>query len=180
MMRGGRPGPGITAAVVAALAFSALAFSAAGCTTTPEPKGVLAVERAEDGGVRLLLAGCPGYAARDFTVLEDTDDAGEAVTWSVHNGGAGAAVRDVRAFQAPPEGWRTTEDGLTALREGVPYVATVNGVVGGRALRGRVPFTTKDLAGLGGGEVLAWTGGDGTMKADRDDFLHADSDRCTP
>ncbi|MEV1201878.1 hypothetical protein [Microbispora rosea] len=173
-MRGRRPGPGYAAAALAALA-----FFAAACDSAPAPKGVLAVERAEDGGVRLLLAGCPGYAARDFSVLEDTEG-GDTVAWSVHNGGAGAAVGDVRAFQAPPEGWRSTDDSLTALREGVPYVASVNGFVNGRNLRARVPFTAEDLAGLGGGQVLAWAGGDETLKTSRDAFLRADPDRCRP
>lgn len=175
MTRGRRPGLGRTAA-----ALTALAFFAAGCDNAPpEPKGVLAVERAEDGGVRLLLADCPGYAARDFSVLEDTEG-GDTLSWSVHNGGAGAAVRDVRAFQDPPEGWRVTDDSLAALREGVPYVATVNGFADGRNLRGRVPFTTADLAGLGDGQVLAWAGGDETVKTARDAFLHAGPDRCRP
>ncbi|MGI5158535.1 hypothetical protein [Microbispora sp. CA-102843] len=174
MTRRRRPGSGYAAA-----ALTALAFFAAACDSTPTPKGVLAVERAEDGGVRLLLAGCPGYVARDLSVLEDTEG-GETVAWSVHNGGAGAAVRDIRAFQAPPEGWRSTDDSLTALREGVPYVATVNGFVDGRNLRGRVPFTAADLAGLGGGQVLAWAGGDETVKTGRDAFLRADPDRCRP
>ncbi|TQS28279.1 hypothetical protein [Microbispora sp. KK1-11] len=174
MTRRRRPGPGYAAAALTALAF----FSAA-CDSTPAPKGVLGVERTEDGGVRLLLADCPGYAARDFSVLEDTEG-GDTMSWSVHNGGAGAAVRDVRAFQAPPEGWRSTDDSLTALREGVPYVATVNGFVNGRNLRGRVPFTAADLAGLGGGQVLAWAGGDDTVKTGRDAFLRADPDRCRP
>lgn len=174
MTRRRRPGPGYAAA-----ALTALAFFAAACDGTPEPKGVLAVERAEDGGVRLLLADCPGYAARDFTVLEDTEG-GRTLTWSVHNGGTGAAVRDIRAFQAPPEGWRRTDDSLTALREGVPYVATVNGYADGVNLRGRVPFTTADLAGLGDGQVLAWAGGDETVKTARDAFLHAGPDRCRP
>ncbi|MEU6430676.1 hypothetical protein ABZ860_32675 [Microbispora sp. NPDC046973] len=174
MTRRRRPGAGYTAA-----ALTALAFFAAACDGTPSPKGVLAVERAEDGGVRLLLADCPGYVARDFSVLEDTEG-GDTVSWSVHNGGAGAAVRDVRVFQAPPEGWRSTDDSLTALREGVPYVATVNGFANGRNLRGRVPFTPADLAGLGGGQVLAWAGGDETVKTGRDAFLRADPDRCRP
>ncbi|MEV4461211.1 hypothetical protein [Microbispora sp. NPDC049633] len=174
MTRRRRPGPGRTAAALAALAFFASA-----CDSTPEPKGVLAVERAEDGGVRLLLAECPGYVAKDFSVLEDTGD-GDTVAWSVHNGGWTSSVRDVRLFQAPPEGWRAADGTLTALRDGVPYVATVNGTSGGRSLRGRVPFTTADLAGLGGGQVLAWAGGDETMKTDRDGFLHAGPGRCRP
>ncbi|GAB3160881.1 hypothetical protein [Microbispora hainanensis] len=173
-MRGRRPGLGYAAAVLAALAFFATA-----CDSTPAPKGVLGVERAEDGGVRLLLADCPGYAARDFTVLEDTEG-GDLLTWNVHNSGGGATVRDVRALQAPPEGWRTTDDSLTALREGVPYVATVNGFMNGRNLRGRVPFTAADLAGLGDGQVLAWAGGDETVKTTRDAFLRTDPDRCRP
>ena len=50
MMRVRRPGLGH-----AAVALAALAFFAAACDT-PAPKGVLAVERTEDGGARLLLA----------------------------------------------------------------------------------------------------------------------------
>ncbi|MEU7882419.1 hypothetical protein [Microbispora bryophytorum] len=176
MTRGRRPGRGRTAVALAALAF----FGAACDTTAPTPKGVLAVERAEDGGVRLLLGGCPGYVARDFSVLEDTDDDGELVTWSVHNGGWTGSVNEIRLFQAPPEGWRSTDDSLTALREGVPYVATVNGTAGDLSLRSRVPFTAADLAGLGGGQVLAWAGGEETMKTDRDVFMRADPDRCRP
>ncbi|MEU6413313.1 hypothetical protein [Microbispora sp. NPDC046933] len=43
-----------------------------------------------------------------------------------------------------------------------------------------MPFTQADLAGLGGGQVPAWAGGDETVKTDRDAFLRADPDRCRP
>ncbi|MCC5575899.1 hypothetical protein IMZ11_09635 [Microtetraspora sp. AC03309] len=174
MMRRRRPGLGYTAVALATLAFFGVACG------TPAPKGILAVERAQDGGVRLLLADCPGYVAQDVSVIADTDDDSELVDWSVHNSGRTSSVRDIQVFQGPPEGWRTTGDTLTALREGVPYVANVNGNVGGRGLRGRVPFTVEDLKGLGSGEVLTWNGGDKNVKTDRDDFLHGDPDRCKP
>jgi hypothetical protein len=162
----------------AAVASIALAFFGTGCT--PAPKGVLAVERVQDGGIRLLLADCPGYVARDISVVADTDDDGELVDWSVHNSGWTGSVHDIRVFQDPPEGWRSTGGKLTALRKGVPYVANVDGSMGNRGLRGRVPFTVEDLAGLKSGEVLTWAGGDKNTKTDRDDFLHGDPDRCKP
>lgn len=174
MTCGRRPGLWFRAALLAALAFFATA-----CDSAPEPKGVLGVERAADGGVRLLLGGCPGYMADGFSVLADTEG-GALVAWSVHNDGWTSSVQDVGVFQAPPEGWQTTNDSLTALRDGVPYVATVSGSVNSRGVRGRVPFTASDLAGLGSGQVLAWAGGEETLKISRDVFLRADPDRCRP
>ncbi|MFC4591014.1 hypothetical protein [Sphaerisporangium corydalis] len=173
MTRGRRRGLGY-----AAVALLALAFSGAGCT--PAPKGVLAVERLEGGGARLLLAGCPGYLARDFSVIADTGDDGEAAAWSVHNGGWTAGVRDIRVFQDPPEGWVSTGGTLTELRKGVPYVAGVNGGVRNRGLNGRVPFTAEDLAALEPGEVLTWAGGEKNTTTARDVFLHGDLVRCEP
>jgi hypothetical protein len=166
--------PGLARAAVALLA---LVSFGAGCT--PAPKGVLAVERAEDGGVRLLLADCPGYLAGDFSVLAD-GTGGELVDWGVHNGGSPTSVRDVRVFQDPPQGWRVTGDRLTALRQGVPYVAEVSGSVGNRRLESRVPFTVGDLAAVKSGEVLTWAGGEKNVTVSRDAFLRGDPDRCTP
>ncbi|MFC7383052.1 hypothetical protein [Sphaerisporangium rhizosphaerae] len=177
-----RRGPGLTRGAAALTALAALVSFGAGCT--PAPKGVLAVERAADGGARLLLADCPGYLAKDFSVLADTDTGGTGgggpAAWSVHNGGWTSSVRAIRLFQNPPAGWRATGSELTALREGVPYVATVSGAMGERSLKGRVPFTAADLAGLGNGQVLASDGGDGNTTMGRDDFLRGDPDRCRP
>ncbi len=173
MIRRRRPGLGYAAA-----ALLALASFGTGCTT-PAPKGVLAVERVQDGGVRLLLAGCPGYVARDFSVFADTEDDASS-DWSVHNGGQTGAVDGVQLFQPPPQGWTSTGGNLTALQKGVPYVATVNGTVGDRGLRGRVPFTSDDLSGLKNGEVLTWNGGNRNTTSNRDDFLQADPTRCKP
>ncbi|MDP9845468.1 hypothetical protein [Streptosporangium lutulentum] len=168
-----RPGRGY--AVVASIALAFFGTGAHPCRKPSSPSNGV-----QDGGVRLLVADCPGYVARDFSVIADTGDDGEPVGWSVHNGGWTGSVHDIRVFQDPPEGWRSTGGELTALREGVPYVANVAGSAGNRGLRGRVPFAVEDLAGLKSGEVLTWAGGDKNTKTDRDDFLNGDPDRCTP
>ncbi|WP_433438426.1 hypothetical protein [Nonomuraea sp. CA-141351] len=162
----------------AAVALTALAFFGTGCTPTHE--GVLAVERVQDGGVRLLLAHCPGYVARDFSVIADTGDDGELAGWSVHNRSWTASAQDIRVFQDPPEGWLTTSGELTALRRGVLYIANVDGSIGDRGVRGQVPFTVEDLEGLKSGEVLTWDGGNKNTKTGRKDFLDGDPARCKP
>ena len=164
----------------ASVALTALAFFGAGCDTPPPaPKGVLAVERGQDGGVRLLLGGCPGFAARDFSVLDDTEG-GDLVSWSVHNDGwTGVGARRT-GLPGSTRGLAVHGRPLTALRKGVPYVANVNGSMGDRGLKGRVPFTVEDLEGLKSGEVLTWAGGDKNTKTSRDDFLRGDPARCRP
>jgi hypothetical protein len=153
-----------------------LALLASACGS-PAPKAILAVGPDQDGGVRLLLARCPGYQATDVTVFADVE--GDTGRWSVSSDG-GTGVRDLRALQNPPEGWRSTGSGLTALEDGVPYVAKVDGGVGNRVVKGRVPFTLADVRELGEGQVLAWSGGEESEAVDEADFLRPSEERCRP
>ncbi|QIQ05395.1 hypothetical protein [Streptomyces liangshanensis] len=163
-------------AVVTGSALFALSLLGAGCT--PGPKGVLAVERTADGEVGLLVAECPGYQARIFSVL--ADDEGEALlSWAVFNLSRTKSLGGVRLFAPAPEGWETDRDNLKKLAEGVPYVAKVDGSVRERGLDGRVAFTLDDLDGVKKGQVLI-ADGDGAKAVDREDFLRPDSDRCEP
>ncbi|WP_343949408.1 hypothetical protein [Nonomuraea longicatena] len=153
-----------------------LALLASACAS-PAPKAILAIAPAQDGGVRLLLADCPDYRATDLSLFADVE--GETGKWSVRNDGGASSVRDFGVLQDPPEGWTSTGSGLTALRDGVPYVARVDGGVRERVLKGRVPFTLADVRDLAEDQVLVWSGGEESEAVGRADFLRSE-ERCSP
>ncbi|MFJ2558734.1 MULTISPECIES: hypothetical protein [unclassified Streptomyces] len=167
-----------TRTTATAVVLFALAVFGAGCS--PAPKGILAVERAEGGGVRLLLASCPGYLAQNFSVLADVPG-DTLVNWMVSNTSWTESVGSMRVFGPLPKGWRSASGNLlTELRGGVPYSASVRGSMGNRGLDDMVDFTLADLDGLKDEQVLIAEDGGGNKTVDREDFLRADSDKCEP
>ncbi|MFI6286662.1 hypothetical protein ACIBCM_18245 [Streptomyces sp. NPDC051018] len=157
-----------------AASVTAVAVLGSGCTPGPEP--IIAVESGEGGSVRLLLAKCPGYRAESFGVFADVEE-GELQNWSVRNPDYRATPAGVRIFEVP-EGWKVSASALTALSDGVPYVADVEGATGAKGLDGRVPFTLADVEELKPGKVLISAGGEKNKAVDRDDFLNDIPPEC--
>ncbi|MFF0448287.1 hypothetical protein ACFYT4_18080 [Streptomyces sp. NPDC004609] len=119
--------------------------------------------------MRLLLAKRPGYTAQSFSVFADVEE-GELKDWSARNPDRVATPREMELFQVPA-GWEASAIALTAQSDGVPYVADVDGGLGGKGLDARVPFTLADVGDLKPGQVLISAGGEKNKAVDRDDFL---------
>ncbi|MFF2193532.1 hypothetical protein [Streptomyces sp. NPDC058157] len=143
---------------------------------TPAEKSLLAVERADNGATRVLIAPCPGYDADDLSVFLDEDSQGLrswALTSELNSGSPG----QVELFK-PLEGWKVYDSTLTELRTPGKYVATVSGSINSRGLSGRVAFTVADLEHLGKGQVFSGNGDGRAM--DREDFMHPSRELCKP
>ncbi|MFD8978425.1 hypothetical protein [Streptomyces sp. NPDC059564] len=162
--------PRIALLVAAALFASGLM----GCG--PAPKSLLAVERAEGGGVRLLIASCADYDVDYVSVFLDSDAADES--WRLSNRSSLGAPGQIELFE-PLDGWMVDQkSNLTELRTPGTYVAKVDGAITSRGLNGRVSFTLASLEKLDAGKVISGTRGDQVMG--RSDFLKPSPDRCKP
>lgn len=142
----------------------------------PAPESLLAVERTESGGTRLLVAPCPAYNIHDVSVLRDIE-VDPLELWSVVRDGPNGSPSQIDLFTAP-SGYSVDDARLTSLQGPEAYSAEVRGTVGTHNLRGEVRFTVEQLGKLGAGKVLTGTKGDKVM--DRAKFLKASSDRCEP
>lgn len=160
------------AAFSAAMILSVIGIS--GCSPASAP--LLAVEKTEAGGTRLLIAPCPGYRALALSVFSDSET-GPLGLWSLSNKARVGSPGEVELF-TPPGGWDVNTTTLTELRNPDPYVAKVDGAIETRGLDGRVEFTVEKINNLGAGEVLTGTKGEKVM--DRAKFLKPSSGRCKP
>lgn len=118
-----------------------LAQLVVGCS--PAPKALLAVERTETGGTRLLMAPCPDFRFRSVTVFHDYDDGPQIKTWTVSRERMAGSFEQIDLF-TPPKGFKVTEETLTSLENYGEYIAGVDGSVEGEgSLRGELHFSAK-------------------------------------
>ncbi|MFD6890208.1 hypothetical protein [Streptomyces sp. NPDC059957] len=152
-----------------------LAQLVVGCT--PAPEALLAVERTESGGTRLLMAPCPDFRFRSVTVFHNVDEP-ELKKWTVSRDGMTGLLGQIDLF-TPPDGFKVTESTLTSLESTGEYVANVRGVVGVEdSLTGKLSFTVDKVNKLSAGKVLTGVNGDKVM--DRAKFMKSSSERCKP
>ncbi|MFF9053083.1 hypothetical protein ACF09Z_18255 [Streptomyces erythrochromogenes] len=152
-----------------------LLWMTVGCT--PTAKAILAVEPASGGGVRVLIAPCPGYDVQQFSAIT-AGGAGGLQRWAVSNDAMAGPLADMELFVVPP-GWSADESTLQGLQDGEEHVLTVVGAVRGRGLDGKVRFRPDRVAALKPGQVLVSDDGE-TKAISRSQFMKADSARCEP
>ncbi|MFD5619675.1 hypothetical protein [Streptomyces yangpuensis] len=151
-----------------------MAHWAVGCT--PGSKALIAVERNESGGVRLLVSPCPEFGIRTISVFLD-DDTAPAEDWSLKKEGAGVFPSRIDLF-APPVGYKVDKGTLTELKPANSYVAEIAGEVGSKPLSGRVEFSLEGIGELRSGQVLTGVRGGAVM--DRKEFMEAPPGDCKP
>ncbi|MFJ9943000.1 hypothetical protein [Streptomyces erythrochromogenes] len=143
-----------------------------GCT--PAPQELLAAERNESGGIRLLAAPCPGFKMGRISVFLDDDAAPEA-DWSLMSESGANTPPQIDLF-SPPEGYKVNAATLTEIHPSKAYVATIRGSVGTKGISGHLPFSPKKIDELDPGKVLTGLHGDKLMN--RKDFLKSPRGKC--
>ncbi|MFD0375699.1 hypothetical protein [Streptomyces sp. NPDC127112] len=161
---------------VATLAVVAItAVAAVGCS--PAPKALLAVERTDMGGARVLVAPCPEYSAQLLSVAGSGGNIGFK-RWAIVNDAMGGPLDSVELFSAP-QGWSVAESELSDLKGGRTYTVVLDGGVRGMGLDGEVSFTPDRFEALKPGQVLV-RDGKGARTIKKSEFMKNDSGRCTP
>ncbi|RKS97220.1 hypothetical protein BX286_7034 [Streptomyces sp. 3211.6] len=154
---------------------SIMAATAVGCS--PAPKALLAVERTDTGGARVLIAPCPEYSAQMLSVSSSGGTIGFK-RWSLVNDAMGGPLDSVELF-SKPKGWSVAESELSDLKGGREYTVVLVGGVRGRGLGGEISFTPDEFVALKPGQVLV-RDGKGSKAAKKSEFMKKNSDRCTP
>ncbi|MFE3553351.1 hypothetical protein ACFXKW_00480 [Streptomyces sp. NPDC059193] len=132
------------------------------------------MERGEDGGIRLLVARCPGTEFGGLSVYSRQGQPSRG--WRVRRDGAAGLPGQIDLFTAPP-GYTVTDATLQELSDSEEYAAVVRGVAHGKdAVDGRLVFTLRQVDVLGSGKVLTGIEGDKVM--DRAKFLKPSSAQC--
>lgn len=176
MKRGRRMGWGMPRRTVTVLAvMPILAALAVGCT--PAPKELLAVERTQGGGARVLIAPCADFDVLQFSAFSEGNSGGYP-RWAVINDAMRGPLTEIDLFSAP-QGWSVTEETLRDVRAAGKYTMTLDGAVHGRGLDGRISFTSSQFESLPPGEVLVADNGS-AKSTQKSNFMKEDSGRCKP
>ncbi|MEU3404591.1 hypothetical protein ABZ766_11660 [Streptomyces sp. NPDC006670] len=154
---------------------SIVAAMAVGCS--PAPKALLAIERTEAGGARVLVAPCPEYSAQLISLSSSGGTTGFK-RWSLVNDAMGGPLDSVELFSAL-QGWSVAEAELSDLKGGREYTVVLDGGVKGRGLDGEITFTPDGFEALKAGQVLV-RDGKGSKVTKKSEFMKKDGDRCTP
>ncbi|MEU6211877.1 hypothetical protein ABZ891_18485 [Streptomyces sp. NPDC047023] len=143
-----------------------------GCT--PAPQALLAAEHNGSGGIRLLVAPCPGFKIRGVSVFLN-GNADPSARWSVIRETGPGTPSEIDLF-SPPDGYQAKEATLAEIQPLKKYTATIRGSIGTKALSGHVDFSLEKVEKLEAGKVT--TGLDGNKVASRKDFLKSPPPRC--
>ncbi|MFC9825165.1 hypothetical protein ACFWG6_32060 [Streptomyces erythrochromogenes] len=148
------------------------AQAATGCT--PAPQALLAAERNESGGIRLLVTPCPDFKLGQMSVFLDDAAAPEA-HWSLTRESDANTPSQINLL-SPPAGYKVNAATLTEIQPSKAYVAAIDGSIGTKGVSGRLPFSLEKIAKLSPDEVL--TGLHGDKVVNRKDFLKSPPSRC--
>lgn len=143
-----------------------------GCT--PAPQALLAAERNESGGIRLLVAPCPEFSIWGISVILD-DDAAPDARWALIRE-KGASTPSQINLLSPPDGYKVNDSTLTEFQPSKKYSAAIDGSIGSKGLSGYVDFSLEKIDKLSPGKVL--TGLHGDKVVNRKDFLKSPPSRC--
>ncbi|MFJ9943002.1 hypothetical protein [Streptomyces erythrochromogenes] len=148
------------------------AQAATGCT--PAPQELLAAERNESGGIRLLVAPCPDFGMRGISVFVDDEAAPEA-HWSLIRESGASTPPQINLF-SPPEGYKVDIATLTEIRPSTSYSARIRGSIGSKSISGYVDFSLEKIDKLSPDKVLV--GPHGGKVVSREGFLKSPPSAC--
>ncbi|MFE9469232.1 hypothetical protein ACFYNW_37495 [Streptomyces virginiae] len=148
------------------------AQAATGCT--PAPQELLAAERNESGGIRLLVAPCPDFKMGGISVFVD-DAAAPKAKWALMRESDANTPSQINLF-SPPEGYKVNTATLTELQPSTSYSAVIRGSIGSDPLTGYADFSLEKIDKLSPGKVLV--GPHGGKVVSRKGFLKSPPSAC--